>query len=149
MEQTGFTLIELMIVIAILGILASIAIAAYQDYSIRAKVSEALVQTAPLKTAIGTHYWATSTFPANRSEAGQGNIVTKYITEITIINGTISVDVDEIETGISSQTSDSMFLIIEPVPVLGAITWNCYPNNAIDGSGDDINLSRFVPAGCR
>ena len=149
-HQKGFTLIELMIVIAILGILASIAISAYQDYSIRAKVSEALVAAAPFKIAFGTYYETTSSLPTNRSEAGQGDIITKYITGVTITaGGIISIDIDEGTTGILAQTSDDMYLILQPIIGTGAIDWNCYANNAEDGSGDDINLSRFVPSGCR
>jgi type IV pilus assembly protein PilA len=149
-EQKGFTLIELMIVIAILGILASIAIPAYQDYSIRAKIGEALVAAAPFKMAFGTYYETTSTVPTSRTLSGQGNIVTKYITGVTITaDGLISINIDEDKTGVSAQTSDDMYLILEPLLVTGAIDWNCYASNAEDGSGDDINLSRFVPSGCR
>ena len=149
-DQEGFTLIELMIVIAILGILASIAIPAYQDYSIRAKISEALVAAAPYKVALGTFYETNSVLPANRTESGQGNIQTNYITGVTITAaGFISIDIDEVETGISGQTGDDMFLIIEPILRTVSFDWSCYANNVVDGSGNDINLSRYVPSGCR
>ena len=148
--QKGFTLIELMIVIAILGILASIAITAYQDYSIRARIGEALVATAPFKVALGTYFETTSRLPTSRTQSGQGNIITKYIEGVTITAaGIISIDIDEDETGVRSQTVDNMFLILEPVLQPGAIDWQCYASNVEDGSGDDINLSRFIPSGCR
>ena len=147
--QKGFTLIELMIVIAILGILAAIAIPAYQGFSIRAKISEALVVSAPFKVAFGTYYETTSNRPANRTLAGQGDIISKYITGVTIIDGTISIDIDEVTTCIIAETSDDMYLILEPILGTGAIDWNCYASNAEDGSGNDINLYRYVPSGCR
>jgi len=148
--QGGFTLIELMIVIAILGILASIAISSYQDYSIRARVSEATQAVAPFTTAVGTYYWTNQTFPTNRTASGQSNVNTKYITGVTITaTGLISIDIDEINTGVSSQTSDTMYLIYTPTEVAGAIDWSCRPDNAVDGTGDNINLTRFVPSNCR
>ena len=149
-RQSGFTLIELMIVIAILGILAAIAIPAYQDYTIRAKVSEATQAVAPFTTAVGLYYWTNQVFPANRTASGQSNVNTKYITGVTITTtGLISVDIDEATTGINSQTSDTMYLIYTPIEVAGAIDWSCSPNNAVDGTGDNINLTRFVPSNCR
>src|ERR1700716_3656331 len=62
--QKGFTLIELMIVVAIIGILAAIAIPAYQDYTIRAQVTEGLNLAAPVKTAIAEHYANNGTWPS-------------------------------------------------------------------------------------
>ncbi len=152
--QKGFTLIELMIVIAILGILASIAISAYQDYSIRSRVSEATQVMAPFTTAIGTYYWTNSAFPANRSASGQGNVSTKYITDVTItsrggLTGIISVDIDEVRTGVRSQTPDDMYLILTPEIRPGVIDWACSVSNTIDGAGDNLNLARFIPANCR
>ncbi len=69
-KQQGFTLIELMIVIAIVGILAAIALPAYQDYTVRAKVSEAMVTLAEAKTTIAEFYSANNYFPASAANAG-------------------------------------------------------------------------------
>ena len=81
--QQGFTLIELMIVVAIIGILAAIAIPAYQDYTIRAQVSEGLNLSAGAKAAVTEFFQDQGAFPANNVEAGietPGNILGKYVT---------------------------------------------------------------------
>lgn len=93
--QQGFTLIELMIVVAIIGILAAIAIPAYQDYTIRAQVSEGLNLAAAAKAAIAETYLNRGTAPANRSVAGMSanNSDTngKYVSAVAVTNGTITV----------------------------------------------------------
>ena len=148
--QSAFTLIELINVITILGILASIAISSYADYSIRAKISEASAMVAPFTTAVGTYYWANSTLPVSLEQAGQANVVTKYIESITITSsGLISVDINENSTGVSGITADDLFVILTPVIATGAIVWTCKVNNIVDGTGDNTNMFRFVPAKCR
>jgi len=67
--QQGFTLIELMIVIAIIGILAAVAIPAYQDYTVRAKVSEAVAMASSAKTSLTEHYISQGSWPASASNA--------------------------------------------------------------------------------
>lgn len=68
--QQGFTLIELMIVVAIIGILAAVALPAYQDYTIRAKITEAIGMASAAKTAVSEHVISRGTWPANATQAG-------------------------------------------------------------------------------
>jgi type IV pilus assembly protein PilA len=91
--QQGFTLIELMIVVAIIGILAAIAIPAYQDYTIRAQVSEGINLSAAAKAAIAESFLNTGEAPVNRLEAGMSANDTdtqgKYVASVNVTNGTI------------------------------------------------------------
>jgi len=89
--QQGFTLIELIIVVAIIGILAAIAIPAYQDYTIRAQVSEGMSLADGAKTAIAEYYTNHGTWPTNNSAAGLASpqsITGKYVATVTVGQGT-------------------------------------------------------------
>jgi type IV pilus assembly protein PilA len=87
--QKGFTLIELMIVIAIIGILAAIAIPAYQNYTIRAQVTEGLTLADGWKTAIAEYYANTGCWPAQGNLTGTCVSTGKYETGVTVITGGI------------------------------------------------------------
>ncbi|MCL4987425.1 pilin, partial [Neisseria meningitidis] len=92
--QKGFTLIELMIVIAIVGILAAVALPAYQDYTARAQVSEAILLAEGQKSAVTEYYLNHGKWPKNNTSAGvastPSDIKGKYVKEVTVANGVIT-----------------------------------------------------------
>ncbi|HFC8070852.1 TPA: pilin [Neisseria meningitidis] len=91
--QKGFTLIELMIVIAIVGILAAVALPAYQDYTARAQVSEAILLAEGQKSAVTEYYLNHGIWPANNSSAGvasSSEIKGKYVQKVEVAKGVIT-----------------------------------------------------------
>ncbi|ENS9591515.1 prepilin-type N-terminal cleavage/methylation domain-containing protein, partial [Neisseria gonorrhoeae] len=90
--QKGFTLIELMIVIAIVGILAAVALPAYQDYTARAQVSEAILLAEGQKSAVTEYYLNHGEWPENNTSAGvasASDIKGKYVESVTVTNGVV------------------------------------------------------------
>jgi type IV pilus assembly protein PilA len=140
-NQQGFTLIELMIVVAIIGILAAIAIPAYQDYTIRAQVSEGLNLSGGAKAAVTEYYQDQGAFPANNSVAGieaATNIVGKYVTQVAVgANGVITVTYG----GDANANISGDSLTMTPTDNTGSVSWAC-----ANGSGLQ---NKWLPAACR
>jgi len=143
-KQQGFTLIELMIVVAIIGILAAIAIPAYQDYTIRAQVSEGLNLAGGAKTAVAEFTMDSGSFPVDNSDAGISSdpldISGKYVLSVTVANGLITVAYGPGTDAHAILSTGSLDL--SPVTNVGSVEWVCQAN------GGSI-AAKHLPAACR
>ena len=142
-KQQGFTLIELMIVVAIIGILAAIAIPAYQDYTIRAQVSEGLNLSGGAKAAVTEFYQDRGIMPTDNTEAGIaafGEIQGNYVSQVQVEDGIITVTYSADAPQAANQTIDGQTLTLTPnVANVGSVGWTC--------SGSLQN--KHLPAACR
>ena len=157
MRGRGFTLIELMIVVAIIGILAAIAIPAYQDYTIRAQVVEAFSLASELKGSIQEFRKERGRFPANNAEAGVPEpkyLIGNFITRIEVRAGVLTM---QFGNNANLLLKDKL-LSLQPLVVTGSpaspMSWRCglraIPTGMEAVGENRTNLDRkFVPASCR
>ena len=134
--QQGFTLIELMIVIAIIGILAAVALPAYQDYTVRAKASEVILAGSDARTRIAEFVLVNGTLPANGTEANISDVTVGMTRSLAWDVSTLVITGNSTNLGIP--TGD---LVINLKPTLqggGSVTWAC---TAAEGT-------RYLPSSC-
>ncbi|HGG9537279.1 TPA: pilin [Neisseria meningitidis] len=154
--QKGFTLIELMIVIAIVGILAAVALPAYQDYTARAQVSEAILLAEGQKSAVTEYYLNHGEWPKNNTSAGVASSSTikgKYVKEVTVANGVITATM--LSSGVNKEIQGKK-LSLWAKRQDGSVKWFCGQPvernaNADDVAADGTNKidTKHLPSTCR
>ena len=153
--QKGFTLIELMIVVAIIAILAAIAIPAYQDYTIRSQVSEGLSLADGAKTAVAEYYTNKNSTPTDNPTAGLAKDVSiggSYVVSVGVnsgggTNGQIGITYGQgTGTGFGSKTNSKIAgatLLLSPIFSVGSVSWSC------KSGGTKAIAAKYIPSSCR
>ena len=138
--QQGFTLIELMIVVAIIGILAAIAIPAYQDYTIRAKVSEPLTFLDAAKVSIAEYYQSRGTMPPDMSAAGIVDTSSQYIASVGYTSGNPASITVTTSNNLGGTANGTTVILIGTGATNGTVAWDCKTGTL---------PQKYRPASCR
>ncbi|HGM0780121.1 TPA: pilin [Neisseria gonorrhoeae] len=157
--QKGFTLIELMIVIAIVGILAAVALPAYQDYTARAQVSEAILLAEGQKSAVTEYYLNNGEWPKDNASAGvasASDIKGKYVESVTVANGVVTAKMKP--SGVNKEIQGKK-LSLWARREAGSVKWFCgqpvtrdkaVTDDAVkDVTGNDKIETKHLPSTCR
>lgn len=164
--QKGFTLIELMIVVAIIGILAAIAIPAYQDYTVRSQVTEGLNLAAAVQTGVAESFANTGIWPLDNTAAGGDNNSLpggKYVGSVTVVNGTIEIlygTVGVYGTQANANIATKLLFMQPTLSTNNDVIWNCglkAPQTALQPTGTaspgavagTTVLPKYLPQNCR
>ena len=146
--QKGFTLIELMIVVAIIGILAAVALPAYQDYTVRAKMSEVLLAASGPKAAVAESFQSRSVMPLDQASAGMppvADTATRMVSSVTYGRtsdtvGTITALATTVVGG-AVTAAQGIVLTGTGVAGTGVVQWVCTPVGGL--------LPKYLPSSCR